>query len=114
LIPQLLKNLLFKNMTAFSPSDIPTNINTLEKLALWLGSALASCNPNTMAIEAPNYSTRVCQVGTFLIEADNKYRSIIRFSIPINSDFLIGVNNPWTYAEELSSNELNPLFKSAS
>lgn len=100
-------------MTAFNTNDIPPNVDTLEKLAVWLGLALASINPQTTAIEAPNYTARVCQVGTFLIESDNKYRSIIRLSIPLSASHLAGANNAWTYAEEISQTALDNAFKVA-
>ncbi len=41
-------------MTALNIStDIPTNINTLEKLAAWVGLALERCNPSAKILESP-------------------------------------------------------------
>lgn len=33
-------------MSAFSPANIPSNVNTLEELAVWAFFALAELNPN--------------------------------------------------------------------
>jgi hypothetical protein len=33
-------------MSAFSPANIPSNVNTLEELAVWAMFALAELNPN--------------------------------------------------------------------
>ncbi|MBD2775174.1 glucose-6-phosphate dehydrogenase [Iningainema tapete] len=100
-------------MTAFSTSDIPSNIDTLEKLAAWVGLSLASINLTLTAIEAPNYSQRTCQAGTFFIDADNKHRLLIRVSLPMSSDHLSGTSNPWTYAEALSQTAIPNEFKVA-
>lgn len=100
-------------MTAFSTTDIPSNIDTLEKLAAWVGLSLTAINPTLTAIEAPNYSARTCQAGTFFIEADNKHRLLVRVSLPISAEHLSGANNPWTYAEELSQTVIPDGFKVA-
>lgn len=100
-------------MTAFSTSDIPSNIDTLEKLAAWVGLSLTAINPTQTAVEAPNYSARVAQAGTFFIEADNKHRLLVRVSLPMSADHLSGANNPWTYAQNLSETDIPDGFKVA-
>lgn len=35
-------------MTAFSPSDLPGTVNTVEKLLIWSGSVLAELYPNLL------------------------------------------------------------------
>jgi hypothetical protein len=101
-------------MTALNPAtDIPSNIDTLEKLAVWVGSALASINLTTTAIEAAGYSQRVAQHGIFFVEADNKHRALIRMSIPISDAHLAGASNVWTYAIALSTDPLPDQFKTS-
>ncbi|AKG21277.1 hypothetical protein [Calothrix sp. 336/3] len=101
-------------MTAFNKdTDLPSNIDSLEKLAFWVGSALAQINLTTTAIEAPGYTQRVAQHGVFYVEADNKYRALIRMSIPMNVEHLIGANNPWTYAMPISETAIPASFKTA-
>jgi hypothetical protein len=104
---------MLSNMTAFLPSDIPSNVDTLEKLAVWAGLCLTALNPTQVAVEAPNYSARVAQSGVFYIEADNKYRHLIRLSIPVSTEHLSGSNNPWTYSQPLSENPIPDSFKIA-
>lgn len=102
-------------MTAFNKEiDLPNNIDTLEELAVWVGSALAKINLTRVAVEAPGYSQRVAQYGVFFVESDNKHRALIRISIPISDDHLAGANNIWTYALPLSTDDIPSEFKTAS
>ncbi len=75
-------------MTALTIStDIPTNINTLEKLAVWVGLALERCNPSAKILESPETEPqRVAQA--VLIRADDaSHRIIVRLSLPVNSGY---------------------------
>jgi len=75
-------------MTALNIStDIPNNINTLEKLAAWVGLALERCNPSAKLLESPDSEPqRVAQA--VLIRADDAtHRMIVRLSLPINSGY---------------------------
>lgn len=92
-------------------TDIPTGIDTLEKLAAWSGFALANLNPALVAIEGPAYTERVSQAGVFYVQADNKYRALVRHSIQMSPDYLAGGNKLWTYAMELSDTPLPAIFK---
>jgi hypothetical protein len=101
-------------MTALNPAtDIPSNIDTLEKLAVWLGSALSSINLTKTATEAAGYTQRVAQHGIFYVEADNKHRALIRLSIPVSDEHLAGASNVWTYAMSLSEDALPAQFKTS-
>ncbi|PLZ95294.1 glucose-6-phosphate dehydrogenase [Fischerella thermalis CCMEE 5268] len=100
-------------MTAINiATDIPSAINTLEKLAVWSGLALANINPSLTAIEGVGYTERVSQAGIFYIQADNKYRCLIRHSIPMSADYLAGGAKQWTFAQELSNTAIPAIFKS--
>lgn len=100
-------------MTAINiTTDIPSQINTLEKLAAWANLALANINPNLQATEGVGYTERVAQAGVFYVLADNKYRFLGRTSIEISPDHLAGGAKTWTYAQELSNAALPALFKS--
>lgn len=101
-------------MTALNPvTDIPSNIDTLEKLAVWVGNCLSAINLTTTALEAAGYSQRVAQSGVFYVEVDSKHRSLIRLSIPMSPENLAGTNNVWTYALPLSDAEIPTSFKIA-
>ncbi len=103
--------LINKNMTALNLTDIPSNIDTLEKLGMWVGFALSEINLATSATEAPGYTQRVAQAGIFYVETDNRHRALIRLSIPVDKSYLSGKSNTWTYAQELTSDALTPEFK---
>lgn len=100
-------------MTAINiTTDIPSQINTLEKLAAWANLALANINPTLQATEGVGYSERVAQAGIFFVLADNKYRFLGRSSIEISPDYLAGGSKTWNYAQELSNTPLPALFRS--
>ncbi|MDZ7970822.1 MAG: glucose-6-phosphate dehydrogenase [Nostoc sp. DedSLP03] len=99
-------------MTAFNPAtDIPSQIDTLEKLAAWLGSALFTINPTLTVIEGVGYTERACQANNFWVGADAKTRMIIRFSLEVSPDQASGSNKNWTYIQQLSNTPLPASFK---
>jgi len=99
-------------MTAINiATDIPSQINTLEKLYVWAGLALANINPSITAIEGVGYTERVSQAGVFYVAADNKYRALVRGSIQMSPDYLAGGAKMWTYAQEVSNTALPATFK---
>lgn len=100
-------------MTAINIStDIPSQIDTLEKLAAWSGLTLANINAGLTAIEGAGYTERVSQAGVFYVQADNKYRILIRHSIEMSSDYLAGGSKLWTFAQALSNTAIPTTFKS--
>lgn len=52
-------------MTAFTTANIPSNVNTLEELAVWAISALAEINPNATLITAPSQAENVVSAYPF-------------------------------------------------
>jgi len=99
-------------MTALNiATDIPSQINTLEKLAAWANLTLANINPALTAIEGVGYTERVAQAGVFFVAADNKYRLLGRASIQMSPDYLAGGAKMWTYAQELSNTAIPATFK---
>ncbi|MBD2354752.1 glucose-6-phosphate dehydrogenase [Tolypothrix sp. FACHB-123] len=100
-------------MTALNiATQIPSQINTLEKLAVWAGLTLANINPDLTAIEGVGYTERVSQAGIFYVQADNKYRALIRNSIQMSPDYLAGGSKLWTYAQDLSNTAIPSIFTS--
>lgn len=99
-------------MTALVIStDIPSQINTLEKLAAWANLTLANINPSLAVIEGVGYTERAAQAGVFFVAADNKYRLLGRTSIQMSPDYLAGGAKLWTYAQELSNTAIPTTFK---
>jgi hypothetical protein len=100
-------------MTAINiATDIPSQINTLEKLAVWCNMALFNINPATVAIEGVGYSERTSQANIFYIAADAKHRFIGRQSIQMSPDYISGSGKQWTFAQEISNTALPANFKS--
>ena len=100
-------------MTALTiSSDIPSNINTLERLFVWAGLALRRLNPSTAVLESANLSQPVME--TALIRAnDGTVRIVVRGSIEIDPVYAESALKFWVHAKELSNTELPAAFKSA-
>ncbi|WP_009632448.1 hypothetical protein [Synechocystis sp. PCC 7509] len=100
-------------MTAITiATDIPTNINTLEKLAVWVGLALERCNPTLKILESPETEPqRVAQA--VLIRADDAtHRTILRISVPISADYASNSTVKfWQNATEISNVALPTAYK---
>lgn len=100
-------------MTALNIStDIPSNIDTLEKLAYWVCSALAHSNPGLTVVEGQGYNELACQAGVYYVPSDNKYRFLGRISMEVDKNHLAGSSKPWAFAKNLSTNALDASFKS--
>jgi hypothetical protein len=100
-------------MTALNiATDIPSQIVTVEQLAVWAGNVLANLNSNVNAVEGDNYSQRAAQSGDFYIATTDKYRHIARQSIELSLDHLVGGAKPWAYAQEISQKPLTAAMKS--
>lgn len=93
-------------------TDIPSQINTLERLAMWSLMALRRVNPTLSVIEiADAPSEKVAQ--TALVQADDDtIRFIGRISLEIPNDF--ADNNSvklWIKPKELSNTVLPEAYK---
>ena len=100
-------------MTALVIStDIPTNINTLEKLAAWVGLALERCNPSTKILESPNADPQRVAEAVLIRADDATHRMIIRVSIPINSGYAENSTVKfWQNALEINTTVLPTAYK---
>ncbi|MEH2071615.1 MAG: glucose-6-phosphate dehydrogenase [Nostoc sp.] len=100
-------------MTAITlATQIPSQINTLEKLHAWSAMALNACNPTLTVIEGVGYTERAAQQGIYWVAADAKYRGIYRVSLQISDTYLSGGGKLWTYASELSNTAIPSAFTS--
>jgi len=91
-------------------TQVPSQIDTVEKLHVWSGLVLANINPALTAIEGVGYTERVSQAGIFYVQADNKYRALIRGSLQISPDYLGGGAKLWTYTQPLSGTAIPAIF----
>ena len=99
-------------MTALNiATDIPSNVNTLEKLAVWASNCLFTLNPTVNATEGESYVQRAAQAGTYYIAAVNKTRHVGRQSIILTDGYSVGSDKQWFYAEPLSDAPLTAAMK---
>ena len=100
-------------MTLIDPSiDIPSQINTLERLAMWTMMALRRVNPTLSVIEiADSPAERVAQ--TALVQADdNSIRFIGRVSLELPADYADdSTTKLWTKPLEFSNVVLPEAYK---
>jgi hypothetical protein len=100
-------------MTAINiATDIPSQIDTLEKLAVWLSNCMTNLNSNVSATEGEGYVQRAMSSGVFYIASVDKTRHIGRHSIELSADHLVGGSKPWAYALEVSQKPLTAAMKS--
>lgn len=92
-------------MTAFTTANIPSTVNSLEKLAAWVGLALTQINPSLAVLESANESTKVAQTALFRA-SDNTVRLSIRLSIPIDPNYGVNTAKFWGNAQDLSNTAL--------
>jgi hypothetical protein len=97
-------------MSAFAKLYIPQSINTLEKLAVWVGSASYQINKLTSANEGPGSAQRVAQFGIFNVEANNTSRVIIRLSFELDESFAVDSKPIWENVKENSGESIPSLF----
>jgi len=84
-------------------SSIPSSINTLERLHVWSGYALAFVNPTLGVLETPDRAEKVAQAAIFQA-ADDTYRVLVRACIPIDKAFMNDRSiKVWMNALELSN-----------
>jgi hypothetical protein len=100
-------------MTAFTSStDLPSGINSLERLAAWTGLTLARINPTAKILEVPYADPeRICQA--FLVKADDgSNRLVLRLSIPLSDDYAVNTSQKlWMNALDISNTVIPSAFK---
>lgn len=98
-------------MTALLLTEIPTNINTLERLMAWGAFGLQKCNPTKTIIEQANTDPmNVASVSIFRAD-DLSLRVLLRLNIPLNTNYADSVDPMWVAALELSNTDLPASFK---
>lgn len=101
-------------MTAFSTADLPTSVNTLEKLSMWVALATNNINQQTSVQEIPNLNQPVAVAQLFEYDDNGvkKWRFVGRFSVEVSPNWQQGATKLWTHAQALSANALPTDFKS--
>jgi hypothetical protein len=99
-------------MTALNiATDIPTNINTVEKLHVWSGNILHNLYPEISVAEGESYTQRGAQSNAYYIASANLHRQITRTSIELDNGFSIGASKPWSYAKDIGNKSLTADMK---
>lgn len=84
-------------------TQIPTNINTIERLHAWSGYVLATCNPTLGVREAANRTELAAQAYIFQA-ADDTFRLLTRTCLPVNPIFMNDRTvKIWQHTQELSN-----------
>lgn len=91
-------------MTAFSASQLPSTIATLEQLNAWSGTILSDLYPTLTAVEDTSQAYRVANSSPFFVTAATPatWRLISRTSIPLNSNWR-RTGKIWQYALDLGT-----------
>jgi hypothetical protein len=97
-------------MTAFNKNNIPTSVNTLEKLVVWSGLALHTLNKTGTAVEGTTVAARVAQFGIFNVESSNTIRAILRQSVELNDDYAFDGKPVWENVKNLSEDVIPAEF----
>lgn len=84
-------------MTAFSPTNIPSNVSTIEELLVWAASALAEINPNVGIDTSPSLNEPVVTAQTFRFanQATNPERFVVVAYLPLAGNWR-SVGKPWS------------------
>lgn len=97
-------------MTAFSKSQLPNTVDSLEELAVWAILALSHINSDLVVVEGLGAAERAAQAGIFYVEADKKHRFLGRVSIEMSKDYLSGNAGMWNYTQPLSNADIPLIF----
>lgn len=100
-------------MVAFSRTDLPDSVNTVEKLIVWSETLLQNLCPDITAVEVAGGSDNIAISQPWFIKASNPpgWRVISRSSIPVSAQWQRS-GKIWTHAIEVSSASIPAEFKS--
>lgn len=98
----------------FAKADIPSDIDTYEKLAVWLGTLLEQECGTREAVEVEGARPeRVAQAPIF-VDVSNQLRIAIRLSIPMDrSVYSDRTKKFWQFAQPLVSTDVPASFKAS-
>lgn len=100
-------------MVAFVTTDIPSSVNSVEKLAVWCATILNHNFKSQTAIEATGSAQRTATAAPFEITAVDPpvWRHISRLSIGLDPNWVRG-GKIWNFAQDLGSAAIPTEFKS--
>ena len=91
-------------MTTLALAQIPSDINTVEQLALWCDLVLTAVNGQSASIEAPNTVPEpIAQYNVFTAPNDG-LRILSRLNIPLDPAVAADRTKKfWRFAKEMST-----------
>lgn len=99
-------------MTAINiATDIPSQIDTLEKLAAWTGLALARVNPTVKILENPDAEPQRAANVALIKADDGSIRMVVRLSLPVADGYAENNVKFWQNATKISDTALPTAFK---
>jgi hypothetical protein len=101
-------------MTALNIStDIPSQINTLERLVVWAAVTLKACNPTLRVVETANAQGEYVAISSiFQADGDESTRFFGRCSIKLDPNWSSNTTQKlWQNAQELSNTAIPDAFK---
>lgn len=103
---------IFSPMTVITKDDIPSQINTLERLAMWAIMALRRTNPTLAVVERANdLPENVAQTAIFQA-SDDSIRFFGRVSVELDGDYAEdNTTKLWIKAKEFSNVVLPEQYK---
>lgn len=90
--------------------DIPSQINTVEKLIVWAGSLYGRLNPTLQITEAENVNAKIA-TWTIFPGFDGNYYFQCRLTVKISSDYASNPAKFWQNAQELTETVIPIGFK---
>ncbi|MBD2090204.1 glucose-6-phosphate dehydrogenase [Microcoleus sp. FACHB-1515] len=102
-------------MVALVRTDIPTSVDTVEKLAVWAMSILQQLHPGQTVVEATGVAERVATAAPFYITASQPaaWRFISRASLELTPNWQSSSGRIWTDVQPLSSQAIPAEYKVA-
>jgi hypothetical protein len=101
-------------MTVFAATDLPSTINSVEKLEVWATTVLQHLYSSMTVIESTGNAELAVSAAPFFITASDPdvWRYITRTSIALNSNWQRGAGKIWTHALDLGNSAIPTEFKS--
>ncbi len=101
-------------MVAFQPTDLPSSVNTVEKVQVWAATVLQHLHPELTVIEAPGQNQLAVTAQPYWISVSDPptWRYVSRTSIALSSNWQRGASKLWTHAQDLSNQAIPSEFKS--
>ncbi len=96
-------------MTAFTPANLPSNCNTVEKVHVWSSALLRTINPNNTILETELQKEFIASNQQVQLP-DGTMRNIDRISIELDPLYVSGDMKLWEAAREISNTAIPVTF----